>query len=240
MTVLLAAFLCAASVWAQQAIQLPAPRNITRPAADSFRFISDGPRALGWSRGDVIPRKYFHENLSALFERTLVLDASLPQGATLRWIFTGPHAGFTVELTADEVRISERYYDSMALYDGQGNYPEKTVRAVERQYEGEARSLTVIADAHLAVRVLVNGLQVIEAPLLFDVTRHQLMLAAPRTAHDVVAGVLLKPEVKMAAVTIDASKVFQTMLGFGGSPSVPAYDELSDAGKQEYWRILKR
>ena len=238
--VLLATAVCSVNARAQQAIQLPAPQAVTAPAADSFRFVSDGPRALGWSRGDVIPRKYFHENLTALFERTLVLDDSIPQRATLRWIFTGPHAGFTIELTADKVRIAERYYDSMALYDGQGNYPEKTVRTIERQFEGQARSLTVIADAHLAVRVLVNGMQVIEAPLLFDVTRHQLMLAAPRTAHDVVAGTLLEPEVKMAAVAIDASQAFQTMLGFGGSPSIPAYDELSEAGKQEYWQILKR
>jgi len=236
----LAAFVFAAGVRAQQAIQLPAPQTGLGPAADSFHFVSDGPRALGWSRGDEIARKYFHDNLPGLFERTLALDGDVPERATLRWIFTGPHAGFTVELTSSKVRISERYYDSMALYDGQGNYPEKTVSTVERQYEGQARSLTVIADSHLAVRVLVNGMQVIEAPLVFDVTRHQLMLAAPRTAHDVVDGTLLRPEVRMATVTIDPGKVFQTMLGFGGSPSIPAYDELSDAGKSEYWRTLKR
>ncbi len=30
------------------------------------------------------------------------------------------------------------------------------------------------------------------------------------------------------------------MLGFGGSPSIPAYAELSDEGKRDYWQILKR
>jgi len=30
------------------------------------------------------------------------------------------------------------------------------------------------------------------------------------------------------------------MLGFGGSPSIPAYDELSEEGKSEYWQTLKR
>jgi len=238
--VCLASFLFAVSAWGQQAIPLPPPPTSTGPAADTFRFVSNGPRALGWSRGNVIPRKYFHENLTGLFERTLVLDSNMPDGATLHWIFTGTHAGFTVDLTSNKVRISERYYDSMALYNGHGNYPDKTVRTIERQYEGHARTLTVIADSHLAVRVLVNGKQLIEAPLLFDVTRHQLMLAASRTAHDVVAGKLVKPEVKMAAVTINPSQVFQTMLGFGGSPSVAAYDELSAKGKREYWQILKR
>ncbi len=205
-----------------------------------FRFVSDGPRALGWSRGDEIARKYFHENLPGLFERTLTLDNDMPERATLRWIFTGPHAGFTVELTSDKVRLAEHYYDSMALYTGQGNYPDKTVRSVERQFEGHARTLTVIADSHLAVRVLVNGKQLIEAPLVFDVTRHQLVLAASRTAHDVVAGSLVAPEVKTATVTINPGQVFQTMLGFGGSPSIPAYEELSAQGKSEYWQMLKR
>ncbi len=238
--ILLASFLCAVSVWGQQAIQLPPPPKSTEPAADSFRFVSDGPRALGWSRGNVIPRKYFHENLTGLFERTLVLDNDIPDRATLRWIFTGPHAGFTVDLTSNKVRISERYYDSMGLYDGQGNYPEKTVRSIERQYQGHARTLTVIADSHLAVRVLLNGQQVIEAPLLFDVTRHQLMLAASRTAHEVVAGKLVEPEIQMAAITINPAQVFQTMLGFGGSPSIAAYDELSAQGKREYWQLIRR
>ena len=83
----------------------------------------------------------------------------------------------------------------MALYEGQGNYPEKTIFTDERQYTGDARTLTVIADAHLAVRVLVNGQQILEAPMLFDVTRHQLMLAASRTAHEVVDGSLLQPRI---------------------------------------------
>ena len=238
--VLLASCLCAVSAWGQQFIQLPPPPASAEPATDTFRFVSDGPRGPGWSRPNEIARKYFHDNLTGLFERTLVLDNEIPQDATLRWIFTGPHAGFTVELTSDKIRILERYYDSMAMYDGQGNYPDKTVRSIERQYEGSARTLTVIADAHLAVRVLVNGQQIIEAPLLFDVTRHQLMLAAPRTAHELVAGKLVQPDVKMAVTTIDPKQVFQTMLGFGGSPSIAAYDELSENGKRMYWQIIKR
>ena len=229
----------ASTLFAQQAIQLPiAPASTAQPA-DTFHFVSDGPPGAGWSRPDEIARKYFHENLPALFERTLTLDADIPPRGTLRWIFTGPHAGFTVELTSSKIRIAERYYDSMALYEGQGNYPEKTTFADERQYTGQPRTLTVIADAHLAVQVLLNGQKILEAPLLFDVTRHQLMLAASRSAHQVVEGALLQPDLKMATVTINPSELHQTMLGFGGSPSIPAYEELSDAGKREYWQILK-
>ncbi len=236
---LFAALLLAAAASAQQAVQLPPPSTPTTPAADTFRFVSDGPRGPGWSHPDEIARKYFHENLPALFERTLTISTDIPERATLRWIFTGPRAGFTVELTSSKVRIVERYYDSMALYEGQGNYPEKTVFTSERQYTGEARTVTVIADAHLAARVLVNGQQIIEAPLLFDVTRHQLMLAASRTAHEVVEGSLLKPSLKNSTIVINPAEVHQTMLGFGGSPSIPAYAELSDEGKREYWQIIK-
>jgi hypothetical protein len=232
--------LCAGSVCAQEAVQLRTARATNAPVADAFHFVSDGPRAPGWSRPDEIARKYFRDDLGALFERTLALEDAVPQRTALRWIFTGPHAGFTVELTSTKVRISERYYDSTGLYGGQGNYSEKIVFEQERQFIGDARCLTVVADAHLAVRVLVNGTQIMEAPLLFDVTRHQLMYAAPRAVHDSVAGTLLKPEASIATVTIDANKTYQTMMGFGGSPSITAYAEMSDAGKRAYWQLLKR
>ena len=41
-------------------------------------------------------------------------------------------------------------------------------------------------------------------------------------------------------MTVDAAKVHQSMMGFGGSPSVPAYAELSEDGKRMYWQMLKR
>lgn len=236
----LAAFACCASAWAQQAVSLPAPGTSQGQVAETFHFVADGPTGPGWSRPDEIARKYFQDNLTGLFERSITLNGGLPARTALRWIFTGPRAGLTIELTSSQVRIAERYYDSMGFYDGQGNYPQKTVLSLERQYTGEARELTVIADGHLGVRVLVNGADVLAGPLLFDLTRHQLMFVAPRTAHDVVDGALLRPEVRPATVVLRDSEAHQTMLGFGGSPSIPAYEELSDAGKREYWQLLKR
>jgi O-glycosyl hydrolase len=237
----LAAFMiCGASVWAQEAFVLPAPQGSSSAGGDAFHFVADGPIGPGWTRPDEIARKYFHEDLPALFERTLALNSEIPARTSLRWVFTGPHAGFTVELSSSKVRISERYYDSMGLYEGQGNYPEKKVLDEERQFIGHPQTLTVIADSHLAVRILVNGMQVLDAPLLFDVTRHQLLYAAPRTGHDVVDGVLLQPEMHAATVTITPQKTHQTMVGFGGSPSIPAYAGLSEDGKRTYWQMLKR
>ena len=91
---------------------------------------------------------YFKGELPALFRRTIRLDGDVPERTKLSWIFTGPHAGLTVELTSSKVRLMERFYDSTAL-DGGGNYPDKTVRDEEQQYVGHARTLTVVVDAHL-------------------------------------------------------------------------------------------
>lgn len=237
---LTALIVCAVSVSAQEMVTLPSQQMARGHVAERFHFVSDGPAGPGWTRPDEIARKYFHDELPGLFERTIVLNGNVAARTTLQWIFTGHRAGFTVELTPSNVRISERYYDSMGLYEGQGNYPDKVVLEQDRQFAGQVRTLTVIADSHLAVRVLVNGLPVLEAPLLFDVTRHQLMYVAPRTEHDTVEGALLEPEVKKASVTIRPRETHQTMLGFGGSPSIPAYAELSEEGKRLYWQILKR
>ncbi len=114
------------------------------------------------------------------------------------------------------------------------------MREVEQQYVGHARALTVVVDAHLAVSVLLNGERVMVAPLMFDLTRQQLMFSGPRNEHLTLAGALLAETAQDAAVTVDAAKVHQSMLGFGGSPSVPAYAELSVEGKRMYWQMLKR
>jgi O-glycosyl hydrolase len=230
----------ASGLCAQRAIELPEAKPAVGTVAGSFQFVSDGPAGAGWSRPDEIARTYFHEDLPALFERTLTLNGDIAPHTTLRWLFTGPRAGVTVELSATKVRVSERYYDSFGLYEGQGNYPEKKIYDQERQFTGQARTLTVIADQHLAVRVLVNGMDVLEAPMLFDLTRHQLIYAAPRAEHIVLAGQLIKPAPKPVTVSIAPAEKHQTMLGFGGSPSLPAYAELSEQGKRVYWQMLKR
>jgi O-glycosyl hydrolase len=224
---------------AQQAVTLPQAKAPTRGVAQRFEFASDGPVGPGWTRPDVIARVYFEGELPALFTRTVQLDGDVPERTKLSWIFTGPRAGLTVELTSSKVRLVERFYDSTAL-DGGGNYPEKTVREEEQQYVGHARELTVVVDAHLSVQVLLNGERVLVAPLMFDLTRQQLMFSGPRNEHLTLAGALMAETPQDATVTVDAAKVHQSMLGFGGSPSVPAYTELSEEGKRIYWQMLKR
>ena len=236
-TLITAAFAIALN--AQQAVELPQPRPVTQSIAQHFAFASDGPIGPGWSRPDAVARVYFDEQLPALFRRTIQLDSDIPERTKLSWIFTGPHAGFTVELTSTKIRLFERFYDSTALRDS-GNYPDKIVRDDEQTYIGHPRSFTVIVDAHLSVQILLNGQRVLMEPLVFDLTRHQLMFSGPRNQHLTLSGSLLAEAPEETTVTVVPTKVHQSMLGFGGSPSIPAYAELSDQGKRMYWDTLLR
>jgi O-glycosyl hydrolase len=224
---------------AQEAIVLPQAKPVAQGVAQRFEFVSDGPVGPGWSRPDAVARVYVEESLPELFRRTVQLDGDVPQGGRLTWIFTGPHAGVTVELTNSKVRVLERFYDSAGL-DGAGNFPEKTVRDDEREYVGHARTLTVVVDAYLSVRVLLNGEVMLTEPLVFDLTRHQLMFSGLRNEHAVLAGAVLAEKPEDATITVAAGKLHQSMIGFGGSPSVPAYARLSDEGKRMYWDLLRR
>lgn len=224
---------------AQQAVALSPVSGLGGTVVQRFSFASDGPTGLGWSRPDEVARVYAPGFLPELFRRRLVLDTPLPQQTSLRWIFTGPHAGFTVELTSTSVRLTERFYDSTAL-PFTGGYPDAVVRDVSQPYTGTVRNMAVIVDAHLSVRVLLNGVRLLEEPLVFDVTRDQLQFTGPRRKHLSVSGGFLAEDAGQVRVVVEPRRERQRMLGFGGSPSIPAYAELSSQGKQEYWRILKR
>lgn len=227
---------------AQAAVPLPSVTANVPADAVHFQFASDGPAGSGWGHGDRIARFYVHEWLPAFFSRTMVLDSDVPRRTTLSWIFTGPHAGFTVQVSAEQVRLLQRSYDSYALYgsgEPQQTYPEEVMAESMVPYTGHLRTLTVVLDAHLSLQVWVNGKRVLEQSCLFDVQRQQLEYAGPRSEHDVLSGALLREETRAATVTVHAEQVHQTILGFGGSPSIPAYAMLSEAGKKKFWEILR-
>ncbi|QHS50515.1 hypothetical protein [Edaphobacter sp. 12200R-103] len=230
---------CACFATAQEAIRLPEAKASTGSSVQRFEFASDGPKGPGWTRPDQIARVYIRESLPALFQRTIRLDDDMPSTGKLSWIFTGPRAGLTVELTKSGVRLYERYYDSTGLAET-GSYPEKIIRDEARAYVGHPRLLTVIVDAHLSVRVLLNGETMLTEPLVFDLTRHQLMFSGPRNRHLTLSGDLLEDRPIDATVTVNPGKAHQTMIGFGGSPSIPAYAQLSEEGKQQYWKLIHR
>ena len=223
----------------QAVVALTEPTTPTTAEAQHFVFVSDGPIGPGWSRPDEIARTYFHERLPAFFTRTIVLKDDVPERSRLSWIFTGAHAGFTITLSPSKLRLTQRYYNSTGL-GLQGGFPERIVRDDERSFAGHARTITVAVDYHLSITVFVNGVQMLQQQCVFDVTRHQLMLSSPRNVHNVVEGGLLETKAAHTRITVRASDLHQQMLGFGGSPSIPAYAPLSDEGKARYWELMAR
>ena len=187
------------------------------------------------------PRKYFLEWLPALFERTLEIEEWSGGKAQLRWIFTGPSGGFTVEAGGGKVRLAVRYYDSPGLSKvppvqaRPGRHPEGLWEESAIEYAGDLKAITVVADYRLTVRVLLNGKEALSSRAPLDVNRHQLAFAGEDGR---VRGRLLPPATEATAVDVDESVRFQEMLGWGGTTTPPAFAELSPEGVREWWRIL--
>jgi len=208
--------------------------------AQHFQFDSDGPLSQVWGRADELPRVFFPERLPAFFSKTIVLDNDLPREARLNWIFTGRDGGFTIEISHSLIRVYQRYYDSYGLLDSHTTNPERIVQETVAMTPGALRSVTVTLDAHLSLTVSANGTQLAQQNCMLDISRHQLLFTAPRTRHIELTGSLLAAQATDTAVSADSSHRHQTIFGFGGSPSIPAYESLSEAGKKQYWQILAR
>jgi len=209
-------------------------------AGDSFEFPgAPSPRTKWLVPGP--PRKYFAEWLPALFERTVEIDEWRGAKSQLRWVFTGPCGGFTVEAGGGTVRLAVRYNDSPGLskvppvQPRPGRHPEGLWEESSAGYGGDLKAITVVADHRLTVRVLLNGKEALVSRAALDVNRHQLAFAGGDGA---VRGRLLPPAVEAATVEVDGAARFQRMLGWGGTTTPPAFAELSPEGKQEWWRIL--
>ena len=220
--------------------QVPFPNQTQAPPAQRFQFVSDGPLSQVWGRGEEVPRVFFPERLPAFFSRTIVLDNQLPRDAKLNWIFTGSEGGFTVEIGQSIVRVYQRYYDSFGLLDSHTTNPERVVKETAALAAGTIHSVTVTLDAHLTLSVLVNGALLAQQNCMLDVSRHQIQFQGPRTQHIEVAGSLIPVQTSDTVLSVDPSHRHQTIFGFGGSPSIPAYESLSETGKNQYWQILAR
>lgn len=235
--------LLSAPAVAQERPQPAAPVRIDLPPAQSSSggepFELPGPPSprTRWNVPGP-PRKYFYEWLPALFERTVELDQWTGAKPALRWIFTGPDGGFTVEAASGRISLSVRYYDSPGLVKPParpGRQPETIIEDAGIEYSGDLKTVTVLADYRLTVRVLLNGKEALVSNLAPDVNRHQFAIAATDGA---VRARLLTPAPQPAAISVDESARFQQMLGFGGTTTPPAFAELSPDGRREWWRIV--
>jgi hypothetical protein len=232
---------------AQQGASGPPPPRIDLPAwkasaAGGDRFRLPGPPSprTRWVV-PFAPRKYFAERLPALFERTLEIEEWSGASPRLEWIFTGPLGGFTVEAGGGNVRLAVRYYDSPGLAkvppvaEKPARHPEGLWEESSVEYAGDLKAITVAADHRLTIRVSLNGKEALTSRAPLEVHRHQLAFTA---ASGAAQGKLLPPAVASSSVEVDDSVQFQTLLGWGGTATPPAFAELSPAGVAEWWRIL--
>jgi len=214
-------------------------------AADSERWeisTREGTSAI-WGRAGELKRVYFSEFLPALFARTLTLDGDLPAGSTLDWIFTGEQGGFTVRIRRQSVELIQRYYDSYGLH--QQNPPKQ--RAPEREWDKaevrapvSLRSVTVTLDNKLGLHLALNGRPVVRQRCLLDVSRHQLLWTpADPGASGLISGGLERPARQAVDVRVNTARRHQSIYGFGGILSAPAYAMLSPGGRERWWQYLR-
>jgi hypothetical protein len=220
-------------------VDLP-PWKGSSSGGDHFEFPGPPSPRTKWTV-PWAPRKYFAEWLPALFERTIEIDGWSGEKSQLRWIFTGPCGGFTVEVGGGKARLAVRYNDSPGLSKvppvetRPGRHPEGLWEESSVEYGGDLQAITAVADYRLTVRVLLNGKEALSSNAPLDVNRHQLAFTGGDGS---VRGKLLPPAVEAATVDVDDAVRFQKMLGWGGTTTPPAFAELSPQGAREWWRIL--
>ena len=121
----------------------------------------------------------FPEWLPGLFERTIEIQEWSGR-PSLRWIFTGPHGGFTVEVSDGKLRLAVRYYDSPGLSNispdapRSARHPERLVKESTVSFGGDLKAVTIFSDHQLTTRILLNGREVLAVSGIPDVNRHQL------------------------------------------------------------------
>ena len=235
-------FFAAAALFGQTAIDLPPP-EVSVTGGERFEMSAQRDRAAVWGRGVDIPRVYFAEFLPALFSRTLALDDNLPPGSALEWILTGDEGGITIRMTPALVHVAQRYYDSFGLGDShppKERFPEKVWEQSEISYSGNLRTVTLTLDHKLGLLLLLNGRQVLRQRCLLEVRRHQLAWTparGDRTGR--VPGGMIQPPAVSAEVKVNPARRHQTIYGFGGILSAPAFAQLSARGKSQWWKLVR-
>ena len=212
------------------------------PAATEQVILSEWQPPPGWQETRIeLPGRqdnhfYPAEFLPALFERTIALE-EFPENATLRWVFTGPRGGFTVEFSDSHLDVSRRFYDSIGYRRlptaPRKHHPEWQEHLGRITCDGELSAVTVRLDHRLRLQVDLNGETAFSTECPMDVTRHQLELKG-----EGMVARLLSPPTETAVVRVNPNERHQTMVGWGGITTPTAYDQLSPEGKERWWELV--
>ena len=211
--------------------------------AQAFCISDKDDRPTIWGSGEAIPGVYFQEVLPPFFERRLAFSKADLKTSACQWIFTGEDGGVTVTINADSVTLEQRYYNSFGfnrVEDGEikaSRYPQHTFTHFAAPLPSEnINSVTLQVTDSLGLTLWVNDTLIDTQVTQLDLSRHQLHIDG--LAID-LCGALQRPPVAEVSITLDASKRYQEILGFGGITSPVAYHMLSEEGKAEWWNLLQ-
>ncbi|MBK0383607.1 hypothetical protein I5M32_11625 [Pedobacter sp. SD-b] len=192
----------------------------------------------GWGRYSLNERQYFSKVLPSLFKKTLVLD-SINGDRGIKWIFTGPRAGFYLILKDNTFKFYHQYYDSFGFNEGLQKalvYPRSIADTIKFSTYSPIKAITVEINYKLELIVSLNGQELIKEKYIDDVRRNQIQLTGNNGTLDYR---ILEPEVKEEQVSVNPDKTYQQILGWGGTSTPTAYNELSEAGKAKWWDYIK-
>lgn len=208
-----------------------------------FNRSSQSETAEIWGVGRQFRGVYPSDDLTSIFERRLRFDKMSINGDSLKWIFTGRYGGFTVIVKADTITLLQRFYDSFGLHGERTptspaipRYANAVWLKVSVPVSESVGELGVSMSHDLQLELSLNGRRIAKQECLIDVDRHQIVFDGVRGEY---VATILKPTVKEVSVRVDRSKQYQTILGFGATTSVMAYAELSDEGKEKWWKYIR-
>ncbi len=235
----LTGILCFQSVFAQKTSQ-----NWTNKT--DFCLSDKSGLTTIWGSGEAIPGVYFDEWLPAFFKRKLSLTESELNDSTLQWMFTGEDGGATVTITADSVKLEQRYYDSFGFNKVENRkikaerskrYPQYQFTAFKTALDGRTiKSISMEVNHGLGLKFFINDSLINEQTTQIDFSRHQLQLNGKSITF---CGKLKVPAISDVKITLDPSEKHQEILGFGGITSPVAYNMLSAEGQEKWWDFLK-
>ena len=236
-------------------------------AATPFRFPDPKGSVEVWAQGKKLRPVFPDEYLPACFQRTIEMDLWEPGEERLEWIFTGPSVRVVVTLDRGGLSFQQCFHDSFWLHPqdrivdqdfgvsqkkwyqhdpaddrrfaeqgGIAGYPE--TRWPERTFawNGSWQRLCVVFRHTMELAVWVDDEKVISQHCAEDLHHHQLKFSGTEGR---CAGRITNPEPRERSLRLVSDEVHQTMRGFGGITSPVAFDELSERGKREFWRLVE-